>query len=43
MMCVVGTFLGEGLFSYPSVLTHVLGAQRNIETVLLITHNICFG
>ena len=33
------------IFSYPSVLTCVLGAQRNllIETVLLSTHNICFG
>ena len=32
-------------FSYPSVLTYVLGAQKNrlIETVLLSTHNICFG
>ena len=31
--------------SYPSVLTYVLGAQKNrlIETVLLSTHNICFG
>ena len=33
------------LFSYPSVLTFVLGAQKNRlnETVLLSTHNICFG
>ena len=33
------------LFSYPSVLTFVLGAQKNrlIETVLLSTHNICFS
>ena len=33
------------LFSYPSVYTCVLGAQKNrlIETVLLSTHNICFG
>ena len=33
------------IFSYPSVLTYVLGAQKNrlIETVLLCTHNICFG
>ena len=33
------------IFSYPSVLTFVLGAQKNrlIETVLLSTHNICFG
>ena len=32
-------------FSYPSILTYVLGAQKNrlIETVLLSTHNICFG
>ena len=31
-----------GIFSYPSVLTIVLGAQkkRPIETVLLSTHNI---
>ena len=33
------------MFSYPSILTYVLGAQKNglIETVLLSTHNICFG
>ena len=33
------------MFSYPSVLTYVLGAQKNrlIETVLLSTQNICFG
>ena len=33
------------IFSYPSVLTYVLGAQKNrhIETVLLSTHSICFG
>ena len=33
------------IFSYPSVLTYVLDAQKNrvIETVLLSTHNICFG
>ena len=33
------------IFSYPSVLTYVLGAQKNpyFETVLLSTHNICFG
>ena len=33
------------IFSYPSVLTNVLGAQkpRLIETVLFSTHNICFG
>ena len=33
------------IFSYPSLLTYVLGAQKNhlIETVLLSTHNICFG
>ena len=32
-------------FSYPSVLANVLGAQKNrlFETVLLSTHNICFG
>ena len=30
------------LFSYPSIVTCVLGAQKNrlIETVLLSTHNI---
>ena len=33
------------IFSCPSILTYVLGAQKNrlIETVLLSTHNICFG
>ena len=33
------------IFSYPSVKTYVLGTQKNclIETVLLSTHNICFG
>ena len=33
------------IFSYPLVLTHVLGAQKNhlIEMVLLSAHNICFG
>ena len=33
------------LLSYPSVLTYVLCAQKNRldETVLLSTHNICFG
>ena len=40
-------FLSEKLliFSYPSILTNVLGAQKNrlIETVLLSTHNISFG
>ena len=32
-------------FSYPSILTYIFGAQKNrlIETVLLSTHNICFG
>ena len=32
------------MFSYPSVLTYVLGAQKNclIQMVLLSTHNICF-
>ena len=32
-------------FSYPSVKACLLGAQKNrlIETVLLSTHNICFG
>ena len=30
--------------SYPSVLTYVLGAQKNRlnDTILLSTHNICF-
>ena len=33
------------IFSYPSVSTYVVGAQKNhpIEMVLLSTHNICFG
>ena len=33
------------IFSYPSILTYVLGAQKNrlVETVLFRTHNICFG
>ena len=33
------------VFSYPSVLKFVLGAQKNhlIEMVILSTHNICFG
>ena len=33
------------IFSYPSILTYVLGAQKNrlIETVLLSTQTICFG
>ena len=33
------------LFSYPSVKTCVVGAQKNrlIEMVLLSTHNICLG
>ena len=33
------------IFSYPSILTYALGAQKNRlnETVLLSTHNICFG
>ena len=33
------------VFSYPLFLAYVLGAQKNllIETVLLSTHNICFG
>ena len=31
--------------NYPSILAYVLGAQKNplMETVLLSTHNICFG
>ena len=38
-------YLKLRIFSYPSVLTFVLNAQKNrlIETVLLSTHNICFG
>ena len=33
------------IFSYPSILTYVLGAQKNrlIETVLLSIHIMCFG
>ena len=33
------------IFSYPSVLTYHVGAQKNhlIETILLSTHKICFG
>ena len=33
------------MFSYPSIFTYVLGAQKNrlIETVLLSTNNICLG
>ena len=33
------------IFTYPSVLTYVLGAKKIclFETVLLSTHNICFG
>ena len=33
------------IFSYPSILTYVLGTQKNrlTETVLLSTHNILFG
>ena len=33
------------IFSYPSILTYVLGDQKNRlnEKVLLSTHNICFG
>ena len=41
------TFLSVKLFifSYSSVLTYVLGAQKNRlnETVHLSNHNICFG
>ena len=31
--------------SYPLVVAHALGAQKNhlIEMALLSTHNICFG
>ena len=33
------------IFSYPSNEKYVVGAQKNrlVETVLLSTHNICFG
>ena len=33
------------IFSYPSILTFVLGSQKNrlIEAVLLSTYNICLG
>ena len=33
------------IFSFLSVLTYFLGAQKNhlMETVLLSSHNICFG
>ena len=33
------------MISYQSILTFVLSAQKNrlIETVLLSTHNLCFG
>ena len=33
------------IFTCPSILTFVLGAQKNslIETILLSTHNTCFG
>ena len=33
------------MFSYPSILKYILGAQKNplIETVLLNTHNVCLG
>ena len=33
------------VFSYPSLIAYVLGAQKNRlnETVLLSTHNICIG
>ena len=33
------------ILSYSSVSAYVLGAQKNrlIQTVLLSTHNICFG
>ena len=36
--------LDKQLFSYPSILSYVLGAQKNrlIETVLLSTHIIMF-
>ena len=44
MYVQVNNFFSVQLFSYPSVLTYVLDAQKNrlIETVLLSTHNICF-
>ena len=33
------------IFSYPKVVIYVVGAQKNrlIETVLLNTHDLCFG
>ena len=33
------------IFSHPSILIFVLGAQKNrlIETIFLSTHNICFS
>ena len=33
------------IFSYPSVVTYGFGAKKSrlIETVVLSTHNICFG
>ena len=39
------TFKCKIVFSYPSFLTVVLGAQKNhlSEMVLLSSHNICFG
>ena len=40
------TFKGKlEIFSYPSVVAYVLGAQKNglIEIVFFSTHNICFG
>ena len=39
-----GSSVKLSLFPYPSIKSHVLGAQKNrlIETVLLSTHNICF-
>ena len=41
----MGEHVKKRLFSYPSVSTFVLSAQKNrlVETVLLSTHNICFG
>ena len=43
--CAKNFIIKFRLFSYPSVKTCVLVAQKNhlIETVLLGTHNICFG
>ena len=49
LLVIDNTGLDKQKFSayncYPSILTYVLGAQKSrlIQTVLLSTHNICFG